>query len=783
MIPIRFPARRQKYQRWVSPLATWAAPLLLVACIASGCERSSSDSNYRFDQETYLFNLERERFSTADAEGIEIADYEPTGARSPDRISRGRARRALKIEPGHEVRIESVLRPESTLRFELGIPEKAPIDTEIEARIAVRHLDGSEETVWTKAIRTPASTESPRWMPFEVSLDFLTSKDLVLSTAIESDSLATEDLALLWGEPVLRTEGVLVESEPDPPECVIVFLVDTLRADHLALYDYHLATSPSIGALAEESLLFMQATAAASWTKPSVASLFTSRHPPQHGVEIYQDRMRDSEHTLAEVFEDAGYITAALGQNIWVFGDRFNLLQGFQQSIPVWHFNGSQAQRADKVVDQAMDWVTRHDTERFFLYVQIFQPHHPYDPPPELERRWVSDDYDGPLDGSDAHVEMTRDEVTDQDLSHIISLYDAEIAFADQQLGRFIAHLRAHGLWDESTFVLLADHGEEFLDHGGWLHERDLYEELVHVPLLVKPPASSEIAPTRISTPVSLIDVAPTLCRLARVPSTETSFLGQDLVTLALDPQRWDHQPILSTYRQHGFDIYSVRRGDLKYIRQFRPVPQELAFRLNSDPGEETDIFPTLNERVIEECRAAVEMLRASRWDPRTRIDIYGDGQSVKIEVDLRCDNVGIEFRLSESEGLPGGDWFRTGPIQKEGIEGTRIRSFFSLGEDDRQDGIHLQAGEEDEFLIGIRVDGEPIEPARILYGGGDDPLVGPAPTRFGSDPRLRSETIPAPVDLPGIWCRIWWTDEENVEIDEDTMELLRALGYFGGDD
>ena len=761
---------------------------IAVLALFASCGRAPDPAaGYVFDQTTHLFNLAPELITIPGAPEREIGDYTEKGERSTSLLNRGGARRALLIAPGEEVVFDSAVRPSSALYFDLGWPAEAPETGTLLARVVVRGDDGVEVEVWKRPISVPPSPEAYRWSRHEAQISASLTGDLVLSTHFEGNEGAPEDLALLWSEPILKTAGATVRPERDPPECVVVFLIDTLRADHLTAYGYPLETSPAITALAEESVLFTQTTAAASWTKPSVASLFTSRFPPQHGAEIYMDRMRDSETTLAEVLGAAGYTTAAIGQNIWVFGDRFNVTQGFEYQVPVWHLHGTTKQRADKVVDQALDWLTRHSSEPFFLYVQVFQPHAPHVPPDDHRARWVSEEYAGVLDGSlggpGSHSTLTAEEVSDEDLAHVVSLYDAEVAFADQQVDRIVRHLKALGLWNNGTFVLAADHGEEFLDHGGWLHEKDLYEELVHVPLLIKPPRSAGIDPKRITTPVSLIDVAPTVCRLAGVSTKGTPFLGQDLMKLVVAPDEWKYKPILSSYRQDKYDLYSVRRDNLKYIRQFTPEPYEMAFRLDRDPEENENILDTLDEELVEELRATVEALRGSRWNPGLRIDFVGDGVPAEVTIIVRCDNPAIELRLAESETPSDGDWFNSKPIEFQGIMGVRIGAHFNLGGQDRQDGLQIDALPEDRFHIEILLDGKPIDPERILFGAGTTEPQIPQPILLGSDPRLLVDSPPALEERPGTWCHIWRIEKEEVDIDTDTMESLRALGYFGEDD
>ena len=320
-------------------------------------------------------------------------------------------------------------------------------------------------------------------------------------------------------------------SAPARPNVVLI-VVDTLRADHLGVYGYDKPTTPRLDALAGEGVRFAHARATSSWTLPSIASVFTGLYPAAHGADRNTAALSSETVTLAEAFQDAGYLTAALSANPAFVTPLQGFAQGFGEFIvrhgarsqtgqqgdttpsDPWLRSMVEVATADELTIAALAWVVGHDhvAAPYFLYVHYFDPHAGYFPPPEYADRFgvAADD---PLRGEGQWpLLLPFTAPTDpQDLATLIKLYDAEIAFTDREIGKLVDGIRARA--DGPTyFIVLSDHGEEFGDHGGIQHGRTLYDELLRVPLLIVGPG---VAPgTVVTAPVSLVGLWPTLSDL-----------------------------------------------------------------------------------------------------------------------------------------------------------------------------------------------------------------------------------------------------------------------------
>jgi arylsulfatase A-like enzyme len=330
--------------------------------------------------------------------------------------------------------------------------------------------------------------------------------------------------------------GAGCRSSVPPRPNVVLIVVDTLRADHLGAYGYDKPTSPHLDALARAGARFTNARAPSSWTLPSVTSMMTGLYPASHGAEINTATMSEQLATMAEAFRDAGYLTTAFSANpafvtpLQGFGrgfDEFTVLHGpvsksARQSgntgpSDPWLRSMVELSDADVVTNRALGWIAGHDAAPapYFLYLHYFDPHAGYFPPEKYAVRFgvAADD---PLRG-DAQWPLLlafRAPENPNDMATLGKLYDAEIAFTDDQLGLLIDGIRARG-GRPTYFLVVSDHGEELGDHGGLQHGRTLFDELIRVPLIVVGPG---IAPGLVvDGPVSLVGLWATLSQLTGI--------------------------------------------------------------------------------------------------------------------------------------------------------------------------------------------------------------------------------------------------------------------------
>jgi choline-sulfatase len=378
----------------------------------------------------------------------------------------------------------------------------------------------------------------------------------------------------------------------DRPRNLVIILVDTLRADHVGYHGGRAGVSPVIDELAGRSWTFMNHHSTSSRTGPSVASIITGLFPRSHGVinpltafdakgVLHPDRT-----TLAEILADRGYDCRGYVANLNV-SRRFGFAQGFAEYEYV---RSAEAADINRLALAALDGA-RADRP-FFLYLHYMEPHSPYAAPPAYRDLYVDPGYHGPADGRHRQLNdiVAGDlAIGEADAAHLRALYDQEITYVDQEIGRILARLRERGLDDETVVVVMADHGEEFLDHGSVLHGYTLYTEQLHVPLLIHDPR--ERRPRRVDAVTRHVDVLPTLLAMLDVTAPDgVEPQGRDL----LAPAAADDAPVVAeaslmavrTVRQR-----SLQEGGWKVIEHLVPeAPPEL-YHVAVDPAEQRDVL------------------------------------------------------------------------------------------------------------------------------------------------------------------------------------------------
>lgn len=424
---------------------------------------------------------------------------------------------------------------------------------------------------------------------------------------------------------------------------VIIVLIDTLRSDHLGCYGYTRDTSPNIDRWAQEAIVFEQAIAQASWTKPSVASIFSGLYPTVHrtggGWHVRREVRGDSlvmvpappeapgttaklppgVVTLAEVFREAGYRTVSFTANRLI-GRDYNYGQGFE----TYRFCND-----PHVTSNAIAWLEEHGREPFFLYLHYMAPHAPYDPPPEFDRFTTGEDpFDLPPGDLKDAINFTRTRtLTQEDVRDLVDQYDGEILFSDDQFARLLAKLEELDLRDQTIIALTADHGEEFLEHGMVWHESvHLYEELIHVPLIIDPPGA-QVAGRRAAEPVMLIDLGPTLFEMAGLP-VPAEMQGRSFAPL-LRGDVFVAREVYSETIDWGFK--QAIRADARKLILDRDTRDMELYDLVRDPGEGD---PAL-DLPGQEIRALLDSL---------------DAQYARNLQQLDPDALGFEMGISEVE-------------------------------------------------------------------------------------------------------------------------------------
>jgi arylsulfatase A-like enzyme len=372
---------------------------------------------------------------------------------------------------------------------------------------------------------------------------------------------------------------------------VVLIVIDTFGAEHAGGFMNVGAThTPHLDGLATEGVVFKQAYAPSPWTQPSVGSLFTAVMPSHHGLKRISDRMRSDLPTLAEILGRLGYTTGGVVSNL-LLTKEFGFDTGFDwyDSSPV---GGHEAITSDLVTDSAISWLEGRGSSRFFLYAHYFDPHYRYQHHQEFDQ---TSGYEGSLDAGlpiwdlrDQSSQLSR-----ADIDYLIGLHREEIAYTDSQVGRLLTRLRELELTERTLVIVTSDHGEEFMRHGWIGHTRSLYQELLHVPMIISLPG--RIAPGIADEPVSLVDVMPTILEVigAAKPGKEwegTSLAARLLSRGELSPQR----PIrgeVSFFSDFGRDIEKTTYK-VSLLSRRRKVIHDLVsntwelYDLETDPEE-----------------------------------------------------------------------------------------------------------------------------------------------------------------------------------------------------
>jgi arylsulfatase A-like enzyme len=492
--------------------------------------------------------------------------------------------------------------PSGTLTIPPGTSVSYYVDPPPDARLAVDGvlLDGAEtvglgillEGDGERRERLAELTRSPggRW---EIPLPHGWSAPFRLTFQADGGRVRLIHPVLLGGDD-RPPAPVPVAVAPRRPN-VLVYLVDTLRSDRLGCYGNHRPTSPRTDSLAADGVLFTNAVAESSWTRTSVASLLTGLAPRRHGVYGRLDALHDDATTMAGLLRAAGYETAGFVTNGNVapslgFGRGFDVYE----LLPAAIIPGSDGvvreplPRSDDLYLTARRWLRGWDGRKpFFLYLHAADPHGPYLPPARFRRRLGVPEEDARA-GSQWHLndlEARRAPVQEDTPARVMSLYDAEIAHNDHYFGRVLAELKRRGLYDDALIVFVADHGEEFYEHGGWEHGKTLYREVVEIPLIVKLPGRA-LAGARLDRPAQLGDVLPTLLArlgLAAPPNLD----GVDLLAGLGDGTQHTPRPTFAHLAVDGYVADAVETGQWKLVTGW--AGSEL-FDRRADPAEQANV-------------------------------------------------------------------------------------------------------------------------------------------------------------------------------------------------
>jgi arylsulfatase A-like enzyme len=697
-------------------------------------------------------------------------------ARSPNRS-------VVAVRAYDESRISVRTRPPDRISYPVAVPENATLDfgyavqataftanaeasaPPIRLRVVLTGEAGDEHVLLDQVVDIRNRSEDRRWFDRRIDLSALASTvgTLVFDVRTDDGKPAPEHVAV-----VLAAPRILRRPDADDVNLLLV-TIDCLRSDHVGAYGYARPTTPVLDGLAAEGLRFRNALSNAPMTLPSMPQLFTSQ--------IFPAGERE---TLITPIATAGIPSAAIVDNVWLvlwlgLGRETQEPSSFDTFVA-----GSLDARA--ITDRAIEWLERHEGERFALYLHYLDAHVPYGLMPDAADIFRDPEYHGPVRRPfDDVAGANAGKYDARDRERIVSLYDGAIRWIDTQLGRLLDHLRRDGRLDRTVVLVTADHGEELWDHGGFFHGQSLYDELLHVPMLVRLPRG-ERAGSVIARPVRAIDVAPGLLDWANLPRPK-GFAGRSLRSIAEGPDDDAGEGLVATATNAMFPTrYGLRTPAFKLVESLDSGSFAL-FDLTNDPGEKHDVSAERSDvasALRDRLEAAREPLRRSGY----QIRIVGPAStSATFRLDLSSPKPSFNFSTIDRTGIAGDT---TAVLSQDGqqlhLAGTtdaRGRGFRF----ERTRATLARAATDDQVKLALTVDGREVPP--------DATQLGAARARAGAAPiDLRADSLEASVapDCPapekGVNLCVWRYPVRAASLpdlaapDADTRERLRSLGY-----
>lgn len=515
----------------------------------------------------------------------------------------------------------------STITFEIPVPKQGRLHfgmgiTDKNSPITFR------VTADAKELYSTTVTDANAWEDQALDLSSFAGGKVRLTF---ETSAAKQGAVGLWASPLLTTKAL--KKRPN----VLIYMIDTERADHSSVYGYSRDTTPFLRKLGVEGLVFEDSTVQATWTKPSVASLLTSLYSYSHGIINDNDTIPKGAATLAEQLRAAGYTTAGVVAN--PFAGRLSGLQRGFDYLYEWaviqrnrtdaHDRATDSEAVNKIV---FPWLEQHRDEPFFLYAHTTDPHAPYRPPagfeekfadpadtPEFDRNYKSLRKLGEYGGGTviSRAGCVKNGVNpDRFIRRATDRYDGEILHNDWSLEQLTVKLKQLGVLDDTLIVVVSDHGEEFWEHGWTAHGQSLYQELAHGVFVMWNPKLIP-APRRISEPVQLIDVMPTVLDLLglKIPDVVQ---GQSLAPFAKGQPFQRRSPVMTSryasphahglVPENGTDTVAMLDANWKLIYREKGKQAGLKkielYDRRSDRGETTNVasqHPQEVDRMVTE--------------------------------------------------------------------------------------------------------------------------------------------------------------------------------------
>ena len=415
---------------------------------------------------------------------------------------------------------------------------------------------------------------------------------------------------------------------------LIICVIDAARADHLGAYGYPRPTTPNLDRLAQESVLFERHFCPYPATKPSTASLFTSQHFDTHFARGSR-RLAPGTFTMAKGLGAAGFHTALITSNAWTtpaagIGEHFQFVSHRtvdhirrQKRTDEWRGDAvdfTALCSPELLLELISDWLDERPESPFFAYIHFMPPHKPYDAPGEMKRlfqgKQAPNAWRGEFPFDNIEPEQRKEKTVP--LDYWVNLYDANLRWADWAVGEVEHMLRDADLLDSTLFIVTSDHGEAFGEHGYLFHNHGVYDELVHVPLLIRFPDPGRPV-GRISALTHTTDILPTIFDLLEVPCPRDQAQGRSLLPLITQEAEAIHHHVFA--RCEGRPPTYLIRDLHSALILYQGGKLRALYDLDTDPRQTRNIIEDRPELAAELIDAFLEFADTQRLPPLHFLD------------------------------------------------------------------------------------------------------------------------------------------------------------------
>jgi len=633
----------------------------------------------------------------------------------------------------------------AALRFGWGMALPPAMAGDAKARFSVE-VDGAP--IWSGQ---GAADED--WQEARVDLSAYGGRRVHLTLATDPDGDPS------WDYAVFATPEIVGASSGAGPRRVVVVGIDTLRQDHIGAHGYRRPTTPGLDGMAEQSIVFDHAWSPAPRTRPSFRTATTGRWPLP----------AITSPTIGEIMAHHGFSTGGAVANVHLAPR-----MGFSNGFGWWHYENSAL--AEDQVDQALGWLSAHAEEDSFFFLHLMDPHLFYQAPRPFLNLFTGGLDQGPLGDEYNRWMVVREDkrhrISDENKAFMMARYDGEIAYTDWQLSRFFAALDK--LPGKTLVVLHSDHGEEFWDHDSYEHNHTLYNELVHVLLWIRPPGGWGGGPHRVSQPVSLADIAPTIFDLVHIPEADRPPTDGSSLAAYVDPARGDQihdlsqrlsgRPLQVGYLMYDTERWGVIDGEIKYILHTVSGQEEL-YDLSRDPKEQNNLARV---RADELPRWRARLEQATGWPVRTgwRMDITNLTQPFDLRFQSPVQEAGVIDPEAARERRANLEWGERPPVLPAEV------ATVTVSEDGLD--VHVVPGSQPNgtlYVLGPALD----DPGTVVSAEGEHPLQPSLRLVGGSRVRFRSGTIIVPRQSEADFLHLDFGSSD----DDASIQALRELGYM----